>query len=196
LPIVTSRGVAGVINFTDRKGGEQFQERDIACAKLVASHIAYLLDAVTSSPIGLEGRRGFLDTLERELSRSRRKRDPLVLAFLSLDLGSLVHPRDAASLTHDVAQALRANVRRYDSVAVHAEGVFVLLFPELEEVADHLTDRLVQTVREVMSRIDLKVPVRVGLARCPLDGVSADELIAAAEQRLSEPGGAKRVARS
>lgn len=194
IPILTQRGVEGVLNLTERIDDRQYGQEDVPLATVVAAHIAYLLhQPQPSGPAeGPVDRHLFDDLLDRELSRSRRSGSPLavgVVQLANLDALRAGHGAEVMDrVVAEVGRALERSVRRYDVVGQHGPGSFALLL-----LAPHGPDRAVlrrttDAARAIAQRNGVDVQFRVGVARCPVDAISGSELLAQATA-CAEGGG-------
>jgi diguanylate cyclase (GGDEF)-like protein len=194
VPISTPRGVAGVIDFTNRLEDPEFGDDEIALARSVADHVAYLLrfteEAALDLAPGLPDRRALREMIERELERSRRTGRPFILILLGVPQISVTRNRagddQATDLLQQVAEILPTSIRRYDFVSYFGNDTFALLISDAEGMADRIVTRAVDRVGKIVKNIDGIGAIAVGLAHCPADGVRADELIGRALERLQE----------
>jgi hypothetical protein len=65
-----------------------------------------------------------------------------------------------------------------------SDDTFGLLLPDTTTAGSSLAARVEELAGGVFGPIDITLQVRVGLARCPLDGVTADDLLEKARTRL------------
>lgn len=185
LPVETARGVEGVLELTDRQGDRQFADEDIPLAETVARHIAYQLKrnrTAAGQGIGdVASRILFEDLLDRELARSRRTGSPLTVAIARLGgpdaSGAAPDKGDAIEAIGD---ALRGVLRRYDVVGRFAHDSVALLFISSADSGSEVVQRVAGTLAIVLSSLNLDVECRIGIARCPIDGISGAELLSAA----------------
>ncbi|HEX8917738.1 MAG TPA: diguanylate cyclase [Chloroflexota bacterium] len=209
LPVVTDRGVEGVLNLTNRMDGRPYVDADIEPARSVAQHLGRLMEYFRHENADIRAKRpeteasdqpertgqsDFYDMLERELSRSKRLGNPFAVAFVDV----VVHSATSEE-THldEIEKALQRVLRRYDT-AVHWDGSrFGLLLAGPGPVNDGVIRRITEAVGESLKRgIDETVAVRVGLAHCPGDGINAQQLLAVANERVRETTQARRLASS
>lgn len=183
VPIATSRQVEGVLNLTRRHGEDDFGDADVVMARALADHLAVLLSyqrhALLDGTTRLPGPLAFTDMLERELARSHRMGLPLTLLFLRLD-----HRDVPAAALWEVGQALLGTVRRYDFVGYYGDDTFALLLPGNRAAEGDVVSRLREAVGGALGGVAPEDHVRVGLAHCPTDGTSSQDLLTHAQARL------------
>lgn len=171
---------------------------DITPVKAVQERLDYLAhhDALTDLPNRLH----FLASLKRALLHADRNHAGVALLFIDLDHfkainDSLGHAA-GDQLLIEVAQRLRKTVRAEDLVARLGGDEFVVLLEHLRE-----RDEAVGVARKLLA--DLGTPLQidgqaitpqasVGIAMYPGDGLSAADLLEAADRAMYE---AKRLGR-
>jgi len=165
---------------------QQFEDLQRKQAEMdrLASH-----DSLT----GLLNRRAFLDRLEHALAQARRSQGRLALLYIDLDHFKPINDQfgHAAgdTLLQGLALRLQHLVRASDTVARLGGDEFVLLIEQ--GAAD---DGALQGVaQKVLAALSEPVPFQghalrcggsIGIARFPLDGPTAGELLAAADQAM------------
>ena len=189
VPVRSDRGVEGVLNLTERQGGEPFGDEHVEQAQIVADHLGSLLaydrHNVHDTLSGLPNGRAFLDMVERELARSKRAGSPFAVATLCLEIHD-AGPSEREGLIRAVANVLQGSLRSYDSAGYLGEGEFGLLlafpFEGVRSVHERILGRIAETAREV----EADVNVRIGFARCPQDGTDAQRLLKVAQDRMAD----------
>jgi diguanylate cyclase (GGDEF)-like protein len=156
----------------------------------VAEIVSRLADAARTDPLtGLQNRRGFEESFEAEVDRAAREGRELTVVLGDLDHfkslnDRLGHPAGDAALVR-VGQLLLAGMRRPDSVARTGGEEFALLLPQAGgEMAWAVAERMRTTVEEAFGGDSVPLTVSLGLASYPRDGVTADALLATADQAL------------
>ena len=137
---------------------------------------------------GIANRRLLLSRIDYEIARHRRTRHNFALVMLDLDGFKLLNDRfgHAAGdeLLCDVAVALTQAMRGQDTVARLGGDEFCVLAPETDGPRTvPLARRIVETVAEASAGIET-LSASVGVAVFPEDGVSASDLLHAADEQL------------
>lgn len=214
-PIVTDRGVEGVLNLTERVNGNHFGDDDITAVTSIAKHIAFLLQAARADgegtpgtgkaqgashllqrETGLPGRETFDDMVERELARSKRAGVSFLVGLVDLHAIHAAPPNEGGTtlaVTREVGLALRHVLRRYDFVGLRRGNEFGLVLSAPVDVQEAFFSRIEGAVAEVARQLRLGIEVRIGLAACPADGTLPEDLIAQASARLANDSGIKRL---
>src|ERR1700748_48199 len=170
----------------------------LACAAALRQRLAVLererdalrRDALSDPVTGAANRRSLLARAEYEIARHQRAGQSVALVMLDLDGFKQLNDRfgHAAGddLLRDVAGALRRAMRAQDTVARVGGDEFCVLAPETDE---HGTTRLAGQGRQAVTDVSVGVETvagSVGVALFPVDGVTASELMHAADERLLE----------
>ncbi len=144
--------------------------------------------ALTDPLTGLRNRRAFEDELERELPRSERAGSPLSLLIVDVDHfkdfnDAFGHPAGDEAL-RTVAQLLRDNARRSDSVARIGGEEFAVILPESDvEGALALAERFRLAV-ELAPWARRPITVSIGVATLGLGVTRPMDLIRDADRAL------------
>jgi diguanylate cyclase (GGDEF)-like protein len=147
--------------------------------------------AVTDPLTGLQNRRLFDETLEKELNRARRYAHPLSLVTLDLHRFKEVndkhgHPRGDEVL-HAAATTLRKALRTSDSAFRTGGDEFALILPQTDSAqASALSRRIGFVFSETLRPLNLTISVSMdhGVATYPQDADQRDQLIRIADERL------------
>jgi diguanylate cyclase (GGDEF)-like protein len=156
--------------------------------------------ASTDELTQLANRRRFTETFRLELSRTRRSSAPLSLVLSDIDHlkrinDGLGHPAGDAAIRH-VADTLRQGRRDTDLAARLGGEEFALLLPATDKGgAVNAAERIRRELSESVVPGVGTVTVSLGVATCPEDGHSEQELIRVADERLyaAKSGGRNRV---
>jgi diguanylate cyclase (GGDEF)-like protein len=167
----------------------------IADLAVVACHNAEAYDdirtaASTDALTGLLNHGAMQVRVREEIARAAREEQPLCCVLIDLDdfkrvNDELGHPAGDALLRR-VADALRAEVRPYDQVARYGGDEFVLVLPGTEEHAARVVAERVRTRVQAGAPRTADGPLgdcSIGVSAW-LPGMSADELLAAADRAL------------
>ncbi|HWT93335.1 MAG TPA: GGDEF domain-containing protein [Solirubrobacteraceae bacterium] len=145
-----------------------------------------LRDALT----GLANRRALEERMDYEIARHGRHRRRFAVIALDLDGFKLVNDRfgHAAGdeVLREIAGALEDAVREQDTVVRLGGDEFCVLAPESgADVAERLMDRLSVAVAEAVDGLE-GMSVSAGWAVFPEDGLTAEDLLAVADQAAIE----------
>ncbi|HLL13566.1 MAG TPA: diguanylate cyclase [Pyrinomonadaceae bacterium] len=147
-PIITGGRKVGVINMTDKAGGEPYDELDLQLLESMAPQMALALDragwhqkatqfqllSITDPLTGLLNRRYLEERLAEEFERSKRHRFPM--SFLMLDIDNFKeyndrHGHQAGDLALEItAQCLKSALRSADVASRYGGEEFSILLPQ------------------------------------------------------------------
>lgn len=148
----------------------------------------------TDELTGLNNARGFEQLARHHLHLSDRSKEPVVLVFFRLDDLATSTAEDGRQLLVDTAAALSEAVRDSDVLARVGQDAFCALLTGGADGAEALVlSRFVEAVAVRNARSDRPTPlaISVGAARYdPEHPSTLDKLIAEADRRMREPGGA------
>jgi diguanylate cyclase (GGDEF)-like protein len=147
-PIITGGRKVGVINMTDKAGGEPYDELDLRLLESMAPQMALALDradwhqkatqfqllSITDPLTGLLNRRYLEERLAEEFERSKRHRFPM--SFLMIDIDNFKeyndrHGHQAGDLALEItAQCLKSALRSADVASRYGGEEFSILLPQ------------------------------------------------------------------
>lgn len=165
--------------------------------KLRESREALKLLSVTDGLTNLFNRRRLMELLTAEVRRCQRLKHPFAVVMVDVDRfkqynDDFGHPAGDQVLVR-LATLLQEAVREVDSVARYGGEEFVVLMPEAgEREAAALAERLRKRVADEPFA-HRQVTISLGVAQFPVQGDSADAVVAAADAALYE---AKRAGRN
>ena len=178
----------------------------LAAAGLIATSVAlrgrrWRTLSGTDPLTGVANRTWFLERVEEEGSRARRRKEPLAVAVADLDGFRAINTAHLHSggdvALQAVSRMLRRSIRKSDLIARFGGDEFVLAFPGSDVV--QVVARL-DALREEVAASELALPrgtarvtMSIGVASWPSDGESFREVIALADARMYE---AKRLGRN
>jgi diguanylate cyclase (GGDEF)-like protein len=156
----------------------------------------------TDALTGLANRAWFHERLEEEMSRARRRGEPLSIAVADVDnfrdLNS-AHTHLGGDLAlQAVARRLRQSIRKSDLAARFGGDEFVIAFPATDGAQAALRlDRLREEIAGLVVPVGRGDPVTVtlslGVASWPADGADFEQVLARADARTFE---AKRLGKN
>lgn len=189
----------GVINITNKKGGQRFTEEDLKIICGLAEQAAVAINnarlyelAVTDSLTRLYIRRHLMQRLEEELRRARRYKHSLSVCMLDLDNFKQLNDRHGHvagdRLLSEFARILRRCSRASDILGRYGGDEFCTVLPETPfegalAFADRVIAELAQNL-EASGTNDLNISVSIGVASFPNHGEDVDSLIQSADRAL------------
>jgi diguanylate cyclase (GGDEF)-like protein len=212
MPLVAQGSSLGVLHVACEPIGESLSEARQRLAETVAGHLGLglanvqLREILRSQSIhdpltGLFNRRYMEETLEREVHRARRGRQPM--AILMMDVDGFKHQNDAFG--HDAGDAVlrqmaglfQGKLRREDIACRYGGEEFALVLPDASlESAARRAEQLRVAVKEMrVPHNDLvlgPITISIGVAAFPDHGENAAGLLKAADAALYEAKGAGR----
>lgn len=146
-------------------------------------------------------RRYFMESLERELSRSQRYARALSLIMFDIDHFKSVNDSfghlAGDHVLKQLAVAVKAQIRREDVMARYGGEEFAVLLPEIDTASAarfaEKTRELVEQTTFAFDQTPIRVTISVGVASLDATVLSADALVKLADERLYE---AKRRGRN
>ncbi len=201
-PIVLGGAGIGVMNFTDKEGGERFDKHDLEVLDSVATQIAVALDrvslrekvgefaqlSVTDPLTGLLNRRYLHERLGEEINRSDRSGEPL--SFLMMDVDEFKsyndrfgHPAGDEALRM-VGAILHQSLRGADVAVRYGGEEFSVMLPatSIDEA-----EAIAQRIRMTVERTEFprrRVTLSIGAATLRPALANVDALISAADKAL------------
>ncbi len=210
-PINLGQKTIGVMNFTDRAGGEAFDKSSLALFQAIAPQLAVTIDratlkekagefeqlSVTDPLTGLLNRRYIEERLLEEIKRSQRHSFPM--SFMMLDVDHFKsyndeygHPAGDAALKM-VAQVIRETLRGADVAARFGGEEFSILLPQTNaDEAATIAERIRSNIEHANFPHRL-VTTSIGVASCSAELCVSADLVSAADKALYE---AKRQGRN
>ena len=162
--------------------------------------IARLTDAARTDPLtGMLNRRGFEETFDVELERSRRTNGSLSVIVGDLDRFKLIndHLGHAAGdgVLRSVGETIRSSKRSWDSAARIGGEEFAVLAPDTDEHSAYvLAERLRLQIEQTFEPVGAgQLTASFGIVSFPIHGQTAATLLQAADQALYA---AKRLGRN
>jgi diguanylate cyclase (GGDEF)-like protein/PAS domain S-box-containing protein len=211
VPIMAKDEILGVISVGSHNS-RRFHEREIRLLSSIATQIGIAIEnaqlyektvemAFNDDVTVLYNRRYFLEELERDLARARRKGTPLSLLMMDMDgLKSINdrfgHDRGAAFIK-ELGNIIKANTRASDVAARFGGDEFVLLAAETDtDEAVEIAERLRLETSSYSTQIEgweVGMSISVGVATFPKHASESEGLIKRADQAMYE---AKRAGKN
>jgi diguanylate cyclase (GGDEF)-like protein len=136
---------------------------------------------------GLANYREFFESLEREVRRADRTHQPFALLLLDLDDLKCINDRfghlTGNRALNRLARVMREHCRGTEMAARYGGDEFaILLLDANEERAQNVAERISSCLR--LQTDSPALSVSIGFSIYPADGLSAPELLEAADKRL------------
>ncbi len=174
---------------------------NLTIATAIAVHIVRAMqrqrELSTADPLtGVFNRRFFDDYFASEVQRADRYQSPIAVAMIDVDhfkrFNDIHGHATGDRALRNVARALQKAIRRSDLVARYGGEEFVVIFRETS--AEQAMERVEQIRRAIEAEPLLtarttgpaRVTVSAGVASWPADGLTGDDLLGRADQRLFE----------
>jgi len=200
VPVFARDQIRGVICVGSRTQRQSLEE-DAQLFELIASQIGIAIDnallyektvemAFTDGLTGLYNRRYLLEEFEREISRASRDRS--TVSCISMDINNLKIMNDRFGhnqgdcLIKAFAEVIRKVCRKTDIAARMGGDEFVLLSPDCDQIGP-VSRRIIGETNCTVLQIKgqpFKLSVSLGSASFPLDGTTAEEVLAKADKAM------------
>ncbi|MDP3920648.1 MAG: sensor domain-containing diguanylate cyclase [Candidatus Omnitrophota bacterium] len=207
LPLVAEGDCIGVMNISNKKGGERFTQDDVNLLLTLAGQVAVTINnanlyhlAITDGLTQLYINRYFRQKLQDEIARSKRYEHPISLIMTDIDHfkkfnDTYGHQQGDAVLAM-TAKLFRRVTRETDIACRYGGEEFAIILPETaEDSAAAMAERLRREV-EVTEYAGLKgeklgVTISLGVSTYPQHGTTTEELVEKADIALyaSKAGG-------
>jgi diguanylate cyclase (GGDEF)-like protein len=208
LPLELENRLIGVLNLADKSNGAYFTEADLVLVQTFTSHAVLMIHraatlekagqfeqlAVTDPLTGLYNRRFLENRLQEEFSRSERQQQTFSIIMADLDSFKLYNDicghlagDDALRRT---AKLMRRSARDMDIVTRYGGEEFCLILPGTGKKESVFVGERIRRAIETESfpgesHLPLgRLTTSIGIAVFPADGITANELIHAADLAL------------
>ncbi|MCS7254433.1 MAG: sensor domain-containing diguanylate cyclase [Armatimonadota bacterium] len=203
VPLKVRGEVIGVLNVNNKVPRGVFVEEDANLLMLFATQAAIAIEnahlyqeverlAITDGLTGLYEHRYFQEALENEIKRGLRYRHPTSLMMIDIDhfkrFNDSYGHQAGDEVLRRLAEIFKSQAREQDIVARYGGEEFAIILPVTpKEGALAAAARLRRAVELTTFNIRgmaLHVTVSIGVASCPQDAQTREELISRADQAL------------
>ncbi|MGC1377915.1 MAG: GGDEF domain-containing protein [Anaerolineales bacterium] len=138
---------------------------------------------------GAANRRFFFELVQRELNRSQRYHFPFAIVYIDLDnlktINDQLGHRDGDEVLCAVTRQARKHLRKMDTIARVGGDEFMLLLPEVDQVALQIVvSRIQLALLGEMQRNNWPVTFSIGALTCYQAQIGTDELIKKADKLM------------
>jgi len=194
-PLICHNRVVGVLNLTDKDGGELFTTQDIAVLELFRQLIGASIgnvklfektqrQAKTDGLTGMLNHRTFYETLETELRRTQRYGGKLSVIMADVDHFKPVNDtfghRAGDAAIKQISRHLSACIRQIDIAARYGGDEFAFVLPNTSlEDAVTVAERMVKAVAEtpiIFEDKELRLTLSVGVGQYGGDNCSVADV--------------------
>ena len=208
LPLEVEDRLIGVLNLADKSNGTNFTEADLNLVQTFTNHAVLMIDraatlekagmfeqlAITDPLTGLYNRRFLDDRLQEEFSRGERQQQNFCIILADLD-SFKIYNDICGHLAGDnalrkTADLMRRSAREMDVVTRYGGEEFCLILPNTSKKESVFVGERIRRAIEAESfpgesHLPLgRLTISIGVATFPADGVTANELIHAADLAL------------
>ncbi|HBB35767.1 MAG TPA: diguanylate cyclase [Cyanobacteria bacterium UBA8803] len=203
VPMIARGQAMGILYLSSPKPG-QLTEAKQSLAVTVAEHLALSLSnlklhetlsiqSIRDPLTGLFNRRYMEESLERELHRAQRKKQPMGIAMLDIDhfkqFNDTFGHEAGDAVLRTLGQFLQRNIRASDIVCRYGGEELLLILPEAS-LKD--TTQRAEEIRQGVKCLNVEhrhqslgaITVSLGVASFPDNGVTGEALIAGADAAL------------
>jgi diguanylate cyclase (GGDEF)-like protein len=208
LPLEVEDRLVGVLNLADKSNESNFTEADLNLVKTFTNHAVLMIDraatlekagkfeqlAITDPLTGLYNRRFLEDRLQEEFSRSERQQQNFCIILADLDnfkvYNDICGHLAGDNVLRKMADLMRRTAREMDIITRYGGEEFCLILPGTSKKESLLVGERVRRAIETESfpgesHLPLgRLTTSIGIATFPADGVTANELIHAADLAL------------
>jgi len=187
------------------------QQLAVTVAKQISMALANLnlreslhIQAINDPLTGLYNRRYMEETLERELSRGRRRESPIGIIMIDIDFFKRINDTYGHEVGDTLLAALggffRKHIRREDIPCRYGGEEFLMILPDVDL---ENTYKRAEDLRNLVSNFDVKhlglslgkITASFGVANYPVNGDTMTDVISAADAALylAKAGGRNQV---
>ncbi len=200
IPLIVKEESIGVINITNKKNEQFFDQDDLDFMGALANQAAIAISnaqlyelAITDSLTKLFIRRHFDFLLENEVKRSARYKHHISLLMMDIDNFKLINDtyghQAGDEMLKKISQVILNTIRKIDMASRYGGEEFAIILPETyKENARKIAERLRKKISDVTITVkcgtEVKPTISIGLATFPVDADEKNNLIGFADEAL------------
>lgn len=212
LPLIVKDEAIGVINITNKKDKNLFNQDDLDFMGALANQAAIAISnaqlyklAITDGLTKLFIRRHFEYLLDNELRRSQRYKHDMTLLMMDIDNFKCIND-NYGHLTGDemlrqISEVILNTVRKIDMPSRYGGEEFAVILPETnkdnsKKIAERLRRKISNIILRTKEKKEISPTISIGIASWPMDTEDRNDLIDCADKALyfAKNGGKNCVA--
>lgn len=203
IPMIAQGEILGLLSFNSSKLGQLTSSKQ-KLAETIATNFALTIanlklrsrleeESIRDPLTGLFNRRYMEESLKREIYKCERKQEFIAIIMLDVDYFKLFNDSyghlAGDALLRELGSFLQANIRASDIACRYGGEELIVIMPETSlEFAQQRGEQIRQAVKNIQLKsepqIDAKISISLGVACFPLHGLTAQEVIKAADTAL------------
>ncbi len=200
LPLIVKDEAIGVINITNKKDKNLFNQDDLDFMGALANQAAIAISnaqlyklAITDSLTKLYIRRHFEYLLDNEVRRSQRYKHHMTLLMMDIDNFKSIndnygHQIGDEMLKH-IAEVIINTVRKIDMPGRYGGEEFAVILPEThkdnaKKIAERLRKKIANIIVRTKNKEEVSPTISIGIASFPMDTEDRNDVIGFADKAL------------
>lgn len=200
LPLIVKDEAIGVINITNKKDKNLFNQDDLDFMGALANQAAIAISnaqlyklAITDSLTKLYIRRHFEYMLDNELKRSQRYKHNMTLLMMDIDNFKLINDtyghQAGDEMLKLIAEVILNTVRKIDVPCRYGGEEFAIILPEThkdnaKKIAERLRKKIANIMFQTKDKQEVSPTISIGIASYPLDTEDKEDFIYFADKAL------------
>lgn len=200
LPLIVKDEAIGVINISNKKNKNLFNQDDLDFMGALANQAAIAISnaqlyklAITDGLTKLFIRRHFEYMLENEVRRSQRYKHNMTLLMMDIDnfksINDTYGHQVGDEMLKQIAEVIINMVRKIDMPSRYGGEEFAIILPEThkdnsKKIAERLRKKISGIVLKTKDNIEISPTISIGIAGYPVDADDKDDVVGFADKAL------------
>lgn len=212
LPLIVKDEAIGVINISNKKNKNLFNQDDLDFMGALANQAAIAISnaqlyklAITDSLTKLFIRRHFEYLLDNEIRRSQRYKHQMTLLMMDIDNFKTINDtyghQIGDEMLKQIADVILGTLRKIDMPSRYGGEEFAVILPETHKdnakrIAERLRRKIANIIIRTKEKQEVSPTISIGIASYPMDTEDRDEVVGFADKALyfAKNGGKNCVA--